>query len=97
MSRGDVFLAVTEYLEGNGLLAGRGLFRSGHIPRALQPAAFNPRTLLVGRAHQAGFQHFFTAARRPFCLYAVVATPAAGSALEGLNALLASLRIDSRR
>jgi hypothetical protein len=98
MSEGDVFLALTEYVEGSGLRAGNGLFRSRHLPRALDPAMFSPRTLLVARRGQAGFQHFFTAAGRPFCLYAVAGSirPAAAP-LRQLNGVLSSLRIESRR
>ena len=96
MSAGDAFLALTEYIEGNGLRAGTGLFRSGHIPRELAPAMFSPRTLLVGRPGQSGFQHFLTVAGRPFCLYAVIAPPPASASLQGLNAVLSTLRVESR-
>jgi hypothetical protein len=42
------------------------------MPLPLELAHFHPRTLQVGRQGQAGVQRFFTAAGRPFCLYAVV-------------------------
>lgn len=71
MSADDVFLALTEYVEGNGLRAEAGLFASRDLPRALKAAMFSPRTLLLARPGQAGFQHFFTHQGRPFCLYVV--------------------------
>jgi hypothetical protein len=96
MSAGDAFLALTEYTEGNGLRAGTGLFRSDRFPRGLEPAMFSPRTLLVGRSDQSGFQHFFTVAGRPFCLYAVIAAPLANPSLQGLNDVLSTLRVEAR-
>jgi hypothetical protein len=98
MSERDTFLAVTEYLEGNGLRAGSGLFRSRRLPHPLRPGLFSPHTLLVGRPGQAGFQHFFTAGGRPFCLYVVVGSPPASErSLGAVTRVLASLRIDERR
>lgn len=97
MSESDAFLAVTEYLEGNGLRAGTGLFRSRRLPRTLEAAMFSPHALLVARRGQAGFQHFFTHSERPFCLYAVVGSrSASAAALRQLSGVLASLRIRAR-
>jgi hypothetical protein len=75
MPAGACFLAVTEYIPGAGLHAGRGLFGSPRIPRTLDPTAFSPAGLAHPRRGQAGMQQFFTAAGRPFCLYAVVSGP----------------------
>jgi hypothetical protein len=72
MSAKGVFLALTEYVEGNGLRAGAGLFTSRGAPRSLNAGMFSPRTLLLARPGQVGFQRFFTHQGRPFCLYVVV-------------------------
>jgi hypothetical protein len=68
------FLALKEYRPGPRLVPGVGLFASRAIPLPLPEREFHPRALQVGRAGQAGLQRFFTAAGRPFCLYAVIAT-----------------------
>jgi hypothetical protein len=57
--------------------------------------------LQVGRPGQAGFQHFFTTAGRPFCMYAVIKAPAAGAKVASgahgqvaqLSQLASSLRL----
>jgi hypothetical protein len=74
---GGGFLSLTEYRPGRGLMPGKGLFASTEIPLPLDPRNFHPHTLHIGRPGQAGFQHFFTADGRPFCLYAVISTRAA--------------------
>jgi len=102
MPAGGAFLTLTEYHPGKGLEPGRGLFRSSALPLPLRHDRFHPRTLLVGRRGQAGFQHFFTMGGRPFCLYAVVkrAHGSLGAAghphLGGINGVLRSLRVVSR-
>ena len=73
MPAGATFIALTEYLPGGGLEPGRGLFAATRIPRRLDPSAFSASGLAHPRAGQAGTQHFFTVAGRPFCLYVVVA------------------------
>lgn len=75
MPHGATFLALTEYRPGAGLEPGRGLFAARRIPVALDPTAFSPRGLAHPRPGQAGTQHFFTNAGRPFCLYVVVSGP----------------------
>jgi hypothetical protein len=50
-----------------------GLFAARGIALPLDPAEFSPRGLAHPREGQAGMQHFFTSAGRPFCLYVVVA------------------------
>ncbi len=67
------FVALTEYRPGRGLEPGQGLFTAPRIPRRLDPAAFSHNRLAHPRPGQTGTQHFFTAARRPFCLYVVLA------------------------
>jgi hypothetical protein len=75
MPTGAVFLVLTEYQPGAGLEPGEGLFASHRIPMTLDPMGFSPRGLAHPRPGQAGVQHFFTAAGRPFCLYVVVSGP----------------------
>lgn len=77
MPAGGAFLALKEYRPGPRLLPGVGLFAPWSVPLPLEPRRFHPRALQVGRAGQAGFQHFFTASGRPFCLYAVIEIAAA--------------------
>jgi hypothetical protein len=105
MLPGAAFLALKEYRPGPRLVPGHGLFASREVPLPLQVRRFHPRTLQVGRHGQAGFQHFFTHAGRPFCLYAVIRTVPVGEAVtaraEGqlgeINRALSSLRIHQRR
>jgi hypothetical protein len=66
------FLVITEYRPGQGLEPGKGLFAARALPLPLDPRQFRSKTLHIGRRGQLGFQHFFTAAGRPFCLYAVM-------------------------
>jgi hypothetical protein len=75
MPAGASFLALTEYRPGAGLEPGAGLFASHRLPATLDPTAFSSRGLAHPRPGQAGVQHFFTAAGRPFCLYVVVSGP----------------------
>ena len=72
MPHGGSFVVITEYRAGQGLVPGEGLFASRAIPLPLDARRFHPHMLQVGRPGQLGFQHFFTAGDRPFCLYAVV-------------------------
>jgi hypothetical protein len=75
MPLGASFLALTEYRPGGGLEAGEGLFAPRGVPSMLDPTGFSPDGLAHPHAGQAGMQRFFTAARRPFCLYVVVSGP----------------------
>lgn len=103
MPRRAMFLALKEYRPGPRLVPGEGLFASGSIPLPLGEQHFSSRTLQVTRLGQAGFQHFFTHAGRPFCLYAVVSAdrPDARDAVvardqvDYVNRILASLRLRS--
>jgi hypothetical protein len=95
MPSGASFLALTEYQPGSGLEPGRGLFASGKVPITLDPTAFSPRGLAHPRPGQAGTQHFFTTAGRPFCLYVVVSGPRSERRrqLAVLGHVLRSLRV----
>jgi hypothetical protein len=99
---GGTFVTLTEYRPGQGLEPGKGLFAPTALPLPLEPGHFRPRTLQVGRAGQAGVQHFFTAGGRPFCMYAVVrpATRGRGAVAAGpgqvaaINDVLGTVRFD---
>jgi len=67
------FIALTEYAPGPGLSPGSGLFGPSRIDLPLDPATFAATKLARPRTGQAGMQHFFTTAGRPFCLYVVLA------------------------
>jgi hypothetical protein len=95
MPAGASFLALTEYRPGAGLEPGEGVFASPRVPTTLDPTRFSSRGLAHPRRGQAGMQHFFTAAGRPFCLYVVVSGPRSERRrqLAMLNHVLRSLRI----
>jgi hypothetical protein len=94
---GGSFLALTEYLPGAGLEPGVGLFAPRRIPRPLDPTSFSSRKLAHARPGQSATQHFFTASRRPFCLYVVIAAAPSRAdrrpQLDSLNRVLTSIRI----
>jgi hypothetical protein len=96
MPRGGSFVALVEYLPGEGLQPGQGLFAAHRIRLPLEPREFNVHGLAHRRPGQAGAQQFFTASGRPFCLYVVVSGPASArrQQLPVLNRGLRSLRID---
>jgi hypothetical protein len=96
------FLALKEYRPGPRLLQGVGLFAARHVPLPLQPGWFHPHALQVGRAGQAGFQHFFTASGRPLCLYAVIEIAARSASatrardrVDELTRILSTLQIQA--
>jgi hypothetical protein len=92
MPHGGALLVIKEYSAGPRLVPGSGLFASRSIPLPLHPGHFHPRALQVGRPGQAGFQHFFTASGRPFCIYAVVkAAPAGATIASGAHGPVAQL------
>lgn len=94
MSSEAVFLALTEYVPGNGLRAGAGLFARRRHPRALKAEGFSPRALLLARPGQTGLQRFFTHRERPFCLYVVLGSSAQIEILLApLNRVLESVAI----
>ena len=73
-------------------MPGAGLFAPRSIPLPLHTGHFHPRSLQVGRPQQAGFQHFFTMAGRPFCMYAVVkAGPTGATIASGAHGQVAEL------
>lgn len=92
------FLALAEYLPGNGLVPGRGLFAPKRVKLPLDPTRFSEHGLAHPRPGQQGTQHFFTTAGRPFCLYVVLAGGRAERRrqLTAVDHLLRSLSIAPR-
>ena len=75
------------------------LFAPHAIPLPIPRSRFRPTHLLVARRGQRGYQHFFTTAGRPFCLYAVIREPQLGAAradVGAMNDVLGSLSIERR-
>jgi hypothetical protein len=68
MGAANVFIALLEF--GPDCL-GTALYSPSGLPR-ISPGQFSPNGMQRQVAGQAGFQHFFTAGNRPFCLYAVI-------------------------
>lgn len=89
------FIALTEYRPGGNLQPGTGLFAAKRIPRRLDPLGFARSRLAHPRPGQVGMQHFFTASRRPFCLYVVIAGDHR-SQLPVIHRVLSSVRISKR-
>jgi hypothetical protein len=92
----DAFFVLFEYTVDEKLTPGEGLFASRRMPWPLTPGAFSENTLHVSLPGQAGFQHFFTVGRRPFCLYSVVgSTRQLRPSVERVNGVLSSVRIET--
>jgi len=98
MPHGGIFGAITEYLPGPGLSPGIGLFASARLPLPLDPTSFSSDRLARPRPGQAGMQHFFTIAGRPFCLYLVLSGGRAErrGQLSALGHVLGTVRIAAR-
>ncbi len=95
----SAFVALTEYLPGGGLEPGQGLFAPRRIPRRLDPTGFSRSGLAHPAPGQVGTQHFFTAGRRPFCLYVVIAGGHAtrGRQLSVVDHVLGTVQIAPRQ
>src|SRR2546423_11106920 len=95
MPPGGTLIVVKEYRPGTRLVPGTGLFAPSAVPLPLRADHFHPHVLQVTRRGQAGFQHFFTTAGRPFCLYAVIKrelrAPTASQVMSQIRALHAVL------
>jgi len=68
MGPDHLFVALLEF--GPDCL-GSALYAPAGLPR-IRPGQFDPNGMQRRVAGQAGFQHFFTEAGRPFCLYVVI-------------------------
>jgi hypothetical protein len=88
------FAALVEYVVDGHVRPGSGLFDSPRWHPRLRLSEFSHDRLQVMRPGHLGAQRFFTAAGRPFCLYAVVSPARRRPAqLVGeLSAVLATLR-----
>jgi hypothetical protein len=97
MGSDSIFAALVEYLVDPDVTPGAGLFASRWRPR-LGLHEFRHNQLQVTRAGHLGLQRFFTAAGRPYCLYAVIAPVRRRPAqLTGeLSAVLKTLRFAPR-
>lgn len=71
MGPDSAFAALVEYLVDSDVRPGAGLFASRWRPR-LGLHEFRHNQLQVTRPGHLGLQRFFTAAERPYCLYAVI-------------------------
>ena len=91
-----VFAALVEYLVDAHVRPDNGLFGSRRWQPRLRLSEFSHNQLQVMRPGHLGAQRFFTAAGRPFCLYAVVSPARRRPAqLVGeLSAVLGTLRFD---
>lgn len=90
MRSGDIFLTLFEYGPES---VGTALFAALGIPR-LTVGMFASRRLQRTLPGQVGCQLFFTANRRPFCLYVVVAGRLhLGPAVTEVNTVLQTLDV----
>jgi hypothetical protein len=95
MRSDDAFASLVEYRAEPAVRPGVGLFAATGPPPAPRASDFRPAQLQVTRRGQLGCQRFFTAAGRPFCIYAVI-QPASKSSerlASELGRVLRTLRI----
>jgi hypothetical protein len=97
MRADDAFAALVEYVVDRHVRPDSGLFASRRWQPRLRLGEFRHDQLQVARSGHLGAQRFFTAAGRPFCLYAVIAPARRRPAqLVGeLSAVLATIRFES--
>lgn len=93
----DIFAALLEFKIDRAVQPGVGLFEQTDGLPVLRAADFAPAQLQVTRAGQLGCQRFFSAAGRPFCLYAVLrpARRRPARLVRELRGVLATLRIQA--
>jgi hypothetical protein len=72
MGPDGAFAALVEYVVDRHVQPGAGLFASRRWQPRLRLGEFSHDRLQVARRGHLGAQRFFTAAGRPFCLYAVI-------------------------
>ena len=91
------FAAIVEYVVDRHVQPDSGLFASRRWRPRLRVGEFRHDQLQVARPGHLGAQRFFTAAGRPFCLYAVISPARRRPAqLAGeLSAVLATVRFES--
>jgi hypothetical protein len=94
MGSGDVLVVLFEYGPES---VGKALFRRQGLPTQLRPQMFSRSALQQMVPGQAGCQIFFTAARRAFCLYAVLGRqPEAPALVPHANRTLQATRITAQ-
>jgi hypothetical protein len=94
MGADDALVVLFEY--GPESL-GTALFAPVGLPTRLGPEQFSPRQLQRVIPGQAGYQTFFTAEGRPFCLYVVLGSHARAPVLvPEVNTVIAATVIGSR-
>jgi hypothetical protein len=91
------FAALVEYVVDRHARPGTGLFASRRWQPRLRVGEFAHDRLQVMRPGHLGAQRFFTAAERPFCLYAVVSPARRRPAqlIGELSAVLATVAFDA--
>jgi hypothetical protein len=97
MGPDGAFAALVEYLVDEHVRPNSGLFSARRWQPRLRVGEFGHDRLQVMRAGHLGAQRFFTAAGRPFCLYAVVSPARRRPAqlIGELSAVLATVRFDA--
>ena len=97
MGPDGVFAALVEYLVDDHVRPDSGLFQQRRWQPRLRVGEFSHDRLQVMRPGHVGAQRFFTAAGRPFCLYAVVSPARRRPAqlIGELSAVLATVRFDA--
>lgn len=92
----DAFFVLFEYTVDENLTPGQGLFASRRLPWPVGPSRYSSDTLHVTLPGHVGFQDFFTAAGRPFCLYSVLgSTRRRRASAAHVNRVLETIRIES--
>jgi hypothetical protein len=92
MPVGAAFVALTEYRVAARDLE-RGIFASPP-PRRVDAAHLRRDSLLRPLPGQRGGQHFFSLARRAFCLYIVLSDPIRAGVLAAANRSLGSFDVE---
>jgi hypothetical protein len=97
MGADGAFAALVEYVVDRHARPDTGLFAARRWQPRLRMGEFGHDRLQVARPGHLGAQRFFTAAGRPFCLYAVIAPLRRRPAqLVGeLSAVLATVRFEA--
>jgi hypothetical protein len=93
MGPDDVFITLFEFEPEAAEMA---LFAAAGFPTPLAPGDFSTSTLQRIIPGQSGVQRFFTVNGRPFCLYVVLGSHSARSALVPMvNEVLATLEVEA--
>lgn len=97
MGADSAFAALVQYLIDGRVQPDVGLFASRHWHPRLRLREFSHDRLQVMRPGHLGAQRFFTAAGRPFCLYAVISPGRRRPAqlIGELSAVLATVRFEA--